>query len=96
MARTSSSEKGLDYRGAALSFVVMLGLAVPFIPVPGDHVNRIAVQFQTGAMATPASFTARTKNSICRVLAIVLAYENPTEGGYTRIVCGRRGASAGP
>lgn len=95
MAGDHSSGKGLDRRAAALSFLVMLGLAVPFIPVPGDHVTRIAVQFRTAEMTAPASFTARTKNSICRVLAVVLAYEDPTEGGYTRIVCGRSSTGAG-
>jgi hypothetical protein len=88
MTRGNSIPTGVDYRVAAWSLVVFLGLALPFIPVPGDRITRIAVQFRTAEMTQPASFTARTASSNCQALAASMAYEDPTSGGYTRIDCG--------
>ena len=93
MARGNSIATGLDFRIAAGSLLILLGLGLPFLPVPGDRVTKIAVQFRTAEMAQPAGFTARTKSSICRALAAALAYEDPAGGGYTRIACGHPATS---
>jgi hypothetical protein len=89
MTRGNSIATRLDGRVAAASLLGFLGLALPFIPVPGDRITPIAVEFRTADMATPASFTASTRTSICVVLAASMAYEDPASGGYTRIDCGR-------
>ena len=88
MRRGNSIPTGLDCRVAAGSLLVFLGLALPFIPVPGDRITRVVVQFRTADMTAPARFTARTKSSTCKVLAAAMAYEDPASGGYTRIDCG--------
>ena len=93
MSQKRSNTGGWDRRVAAGSFLVFLGLAVPFIPIPGDRSTRIAVQFRATAMNEPTRFTARTRTSICTVLAAVMAYDNPTDGGYTHIDCGSRDRS---
>jgi hypothetical protein len=80
----------LDSRSAATSLLVFFGLALPFIPIPGDRITPIAVQFRTTDMAAPARFTASTTTSICVVLAASMAYEDPASGNYTRIDCGGR------
>ncbi len=93
MAGRNTIAPGLDFRVAAGSLLVLFGLALPFLPVPGDRITRIAVEFRTADMAQPASFSARTKSSICRTLAAAMAYEDPASGGFTRIDCGHRTTS---
>ncbi len=75
-------------RDLAISLLVLLILAIPFVPVPGDHVTRVDVRFHTSSMAAPRAFTARTLHSICTVMAAALAYNDPHTGQYTRISCG--------
>ena len=94
MGRERSKTGGLDSRVAAGSLLVLFGLAVPFIPIPGDRVTRIAVQFRNTAKDEPTRFTARTTASICNVLAAAMAYDNPQSGGYTHIDCGHIGSRA--
>ena len=93
MSQRRSNTGGWDGRVAAGSFLVFLGLAVPFIPIPGDHFTRIAVQFRATAMNEPTRFTARTTASICNVLAAAMDYDDPKDGGYTHIDCGNRDRS---
>ena len=71
------------------SLLAFLGLALPFIPLPGDQATRIAVEFRTAEMAAPRSFTARTTGNICYALAAAMAYDDPANGRFTRIDCGR-------
>ena len=94
MTRGNSISSGFDYRLAAGSLLVLFGLALPFIPLPGDHITRIAIKFRTEARAEPRSFTADTSANICTVLAAALAYDDPTSGGFTRIDCGKAAARA--
>ncbi|MGH6969493.1 MAG: hypothetical protein ACREEL_08055 [Stellaceae bacterium] len=75
-------------RDLAISFLLLLALAIPFMPVPGDHVTRMHVRFHTHG-AAPHAFTAETLHSICTVMAATLAYNDPRTGQYTRISCGR-------
>lgn len=93
MRQQHADTAGLDRRAAAATFVVLLGLALPFIPIPGDRVTRIAVQFRATATNEPTHFTARTMASICNVLAAAMAYDDPQNGGYTHIDCGGRNAA---
>src|SRR5579863_9130213 len=89
MSRERSNTGGLNSCVAAGSLLVLLGLALPFIPFPGDRVTRIAIQFRNTAKDEPTRFTARTSASICTVLAATMAYDNPQSGGYAHIDCGR-------
>lgn len=70
-----------------LSFIVFLGLALPFLPLPGDGMTRMEVHFRTGEMRRPHSFSADTKRSICQVMSAALAFEDRATGEYTRITC---------
>jgi hypothetical protein len=74
-------------REVAISLIILLGLSVPFLPVPGDYMTRMEVRFYARGMATPHAFTARTLHNICTVMAAALAYEDPQTGQYTRITC---------
>jgi len=71
----------------ALSLAVLLGLALPLMPIPGDAPAHMEVRFRAaGARATHA-FATRTMWSACTVLAAALTYEDPTTGTFTRITC---------
>ena len=74
-------------RDIAVSLFILLGLAVPFVPVPGDHETLMEVRFHTSGMAKPHVFSAQTQHSICAVMSSALAYEDPRTGEYTRIRC---------
>lgn len=74
-------------RDIALSLFILLGLAVPFVPVPGDRETQMEVRFHTRGMAAPHVFSAQTQHSICTVMSTALAYEDPRTGEYTRIRC---------
>jgi hypothetical protein len=78
---------------AGLAFLVAAGLAVPFLPLPGEHPTRIAVRFRTADMTRPGSFIVHTSSSICHVLAALLSYEDPTTGEFVQINCGKEAAA---
>lgn len=88
MARGNSIPNGIDYPVAAWLLLALFGLAVPFIPVPGDHRTRITVQFRRPDMTAPARFTAHTTATICQVLAAAMAYQDLGKGYSTQIGCG--------
>lgn len=94
MAHANSPSKGTFYGEAILSLLVLTGLALPFIPLPGDHLTRIAVEFRTPAMSESAHFSARTKRSICLALAAAMSFGDPRQDVFTRIDCGSTGAPA--
>jgi hypothetical protein len=75
-------------RDLAILALLVLALAVPLMPVPGDYMTRVHVRFHAHAMAAPRAFTARTLHSVCTVLAAAVAYDDPRTGHYTRISCG--------
>ena len=89
---TRALRETMPYRDAALSFLVLLGLALPFIPLPGDRPTRIAIHFQGSDPADRKSVTGRTSATICQVLALAMAYEEPTNGGHLRVHCGKPAA----
>lgn len=75
---------------AGLALVVAAGLALPFVPIPGEHPTRIAVRFRTAAMPRPGSFVVHTSSSICHVLSMFLPYHDLTTGEFVQIDCGRK------
>ena len=90
----NSISSGFDYRLAAGSLLVLFGLVLPFIPVPGDQSTRMAVRFRTEAMAKPKGFIADAPADICAVLAAALAYDDRASGRFTRIDCGKPAVQA--
>jgi hypothetical protein len=74
-------------RDIAVSFIVLMGLAVPFVPIPGDRMTQMEVRFHTSGMNKPQSFSTQTDRSICAVMSSALAFEDPKTGEYTRISC---------
>ena len=82
-------EKWSNARDIALSLLVLLGLALPFLPVPGDGTTRMHVLFHTDAMNHPRDFSVTTTRSVCELMAAALAFENRQAGTYTRISCAR-------
>jgi len=70
-----------------LSLLVLLGLALPFLPLPGDMRTRMEVRFQAPGMTAPRSFDVSTTVSACTVLARALEYDDAATGHYTRIAC---------
>lgn len=75
-------------RDLAISFLALLALAIPFLPIPGDHEIRMYVRYHTHGTA-PHAFSTYTLHSICTMMATALAYNDPKTGQYTRISCGR-------
>jgi hypothetical protein len=74
-------------RDIAVSLLILIGLAVPFVPVPGDRLTQMEVRFHTRGMAKPQAFNTQTQHSICAVMASALAFDDPRTGEYTRIRC---------
>lgn len=75
---------------AALALVVAFGLAIPFMPIPGERPTRIAVRFQTSDMARPSSFIVHTSATICHVLSALGSYGDPATGEFVQINCGKK------
>jgi hypothetical protein len=74
-------------RDIAVSLLILLGLAIPFVPVPGDRMTQMEVRFHTHGMNGTHSFSTQTDHSICAVMSSALAFEDPKTGEYTRISC---------
>ena len=92
MAQENTPSQGSFYGEAVVSLLVLIGLALPFVPVPGDRPTRILVEYRTPAMSEPIHFAARTKRSICAALAATLSYGNPRQADFTRVDCGATAA----
>jgi hypothetical protein len=75
-------------RDLVVAALLLLFLALPFLPIPGDGVARMRVHFRTGEMADPRAFTTETSRSVCTVMAAALSYEDPHTGEYTHVACG--------
>ena len=85
--RTTDDDGAFGARDILLSLLVMLGLALPFLPLPGDMRTRMEVHFQAPGMTAPRSFSVATTVSACTVLARALEYDDTATGHYTRIAC---------
>ena len=86
----------IGFLEGSLALVVLLGLAVPFLPIPREHSTRIAVRFQTADMPRPNSFTVHTSSHICHVLAALLSYQDPDSGEFMQITCGKKAEALAP
>ena len=75
-------------RDMVVAALLLLLLALPFLPIPGDGTAHMRVHFRTGQMAHPRAFTTETSRSVCTVMAAALTYEDPSTGEYTRVACG--------
>ena len=74
-------------RDMVVAALLLLILALPFLPIPGDGTARMRVHFRTGQMADPRAFTTETSLSVCTVMAAALSYEDPHTGEYTHVAC---------
>lgn len=81
---------------ATLALIVLLSLALPFLRVPGEHPTRIAVRFQTADMARPSGFTVHISSSLCYVMRALLSYQEPAEGEFVQISCGKKAEALAP
>lgn len=76
-----------DGREIGTLLLVMLGLALPVMPIPGDAMSRMDVQFRAEGMTASHNFTTWLPHSVCAVMATALAYEDAQSGLFTRIAC---------
>jgi hypothetical protein len=72
--------------GAALVPALVL-LAVPFVPIPGDHETEMKVKVSDGDDNSIRRFSAPTYESVCAQVKLAIANQNPTSGAYTKIKC---------
>lgn len=86
----------IGFLEATLALIVALGLALPFIRIPGEHPTRIAVRFQTAEMARPGGFTVHISSNICYVLRMLLSYQDPSSGEFVQITCGQKAEALAP
>jgi hypothetical protein len=84
------SGRHLGVPETTLAVLVVIGLALPFVPIPGQHLTRIAVRFQTADMPRPSSFIVHTSSNICYVLSTLLSYQDPGSGEFVQVNCGKR------
>lgn len=87
MLLKASSRQRLNWRERLTAILVVLGLALPFVPVPGDGVARMNIAHRSETALKPAKVTTQAPLSACKVLAYSLDYENLETGGYTHIAC---------
>jgi len=70
-----------------VSFLFVLGLALPFVPIPGDGRTEMQVAFQAAGMSKPRQIHTHTGRAECVAMAHLLAYEDPANGRFTRVAC---------
>ena len=79
--------KGSGASDMIIGTLLLLVLALPFVPIPGDGATRMRVHFRTGEMTHPRDFTTETSRSICTVMAAALTYEDRDTGEYAQVAC---------
>ena len=72
----------------AVSSVLLAGLALPLMPIPGDGPTRITVVFHNVWMEKQQRFSTQVSRSLCTVVQATLSYEDPENGDFTRVDCG--------
>ena len=87
MIRTRPSREPLNWKERLLATSIVVGLALPFIPVPGDGMAHMKAVRREEARTEPVKVATQAPRSVCEVLAFSLAYEDPETGGYTRVNC---------
>jgi hypothetical protein len=86
----------MGFLEATLALIVLLGLALPFVRVPGEHPTRIAVRFQTADMPRPSGFTVHISSGICYLMRSVLSFQEPSSGEFVQISCGKKAEALAP
>jgi len=86
----------IGFLEATLALIVALGLAIPFVRLPGEHPTRIAVRFQTADMPRPGGFTVHISSTFCYLLRALLSYQDPTSGEFVQISCGEKAEALAP
>ncbi|HWE75045.1 MAG TPA: hypothetical protein VG328_17930 [Stellaceae bacterium] len=86
----------IGFLEATLALIVLVGLAAPFVRVPGEHPTRIAVRFQTADMPRPTGFTVHISSSICYVMRSLLSYQEPSGGEFVQIACDKKAEALAP
>jgi hypothetical protein len=77
----------LDRSEIALVVAMAMGLALPFLPLPGGAKAHMQVRFHAPGMAAARSFTATATLSDCEIMANALVYEHPDTGNFVQISC---------
>jgi hypothetical protein len=78
-----------DGREIGMLLLVLIGLALPILPLPGDAMSRMDVQFRLDGMRHNHSFGTRLPRSVCAVIATTLAFKDTASGAFTDITCTR-------
>jgi hypothetical protein len=86
----------MGFLEATLALIVLLGLALPFVRVPGEHPTRIAVRFQTSDMPRPSGFTVHISSSLCYLMRSVLSFQESSSGEFVQITCGEKAEALAP
>lgn len=87
MVAGHASHNRLSGREWLTATLILTGLALPFLRLPGDGMARMKVNFRNQTTSIPAKFTTQTPLSVCAMLAYSLDYEDPGSGQYTHIDC---------
>jgi hypothetical protein len=73
------------HRDILVSLIILLVLALPFLPLPGDYMTQMEVRLHTHG--DEHAFNMHTLYNVCAVMETTLAFEDPGTGEYTRIRC---------
>jgi hypothetical protein len=74
-------------RDTTAILLVLAALALPFLPLPGDGLARMKVDFRVAGAKKPQLVSTDTSWSVCTVMAAALSYDNPKTGAFTRVSC---------
>jgi hypothetical protein len=67
--------------------LVLASFALPFLPLPGDGLARMKVDFRSGLRAKPQLVSAEIPRSLCTAVAATLDYRDPRTGAFTKVTC---------
>jgi hypothetical protein len=67
--------------------LILLALALPFVPTLGDGSARMKVHFRAAEGEAARVFSANTSRRVCSAMAAALSYDNPDTGAFTRVNC---------
>lgn len=76
-----------DGREIGTLLLVLVGLTLPVVPLPGDAMSRMEVQFRAEGMHRAHSFATRMPRSVCAAIASALDFSDPKSGAFTTITC---------
>jgi hypothetical protein len=73
----------------ATLLLVLIGLMLPIVPLPGDAMSRMDVQFRLEGMRNNHRFGTHLPRSVCAALAATLTFRDAASGAFTDITCTR-------